>query len=301
MHTKSDNIEIMSGIRTRDAINELFSSFSRRYQEGLETKMNGSSFIFERIDLLEYHLHKISLNRGSSYINSLKWINNKGVTINPKNTKNNNCFQYAITAALNHQNIGHHPERISKLRPFINNYNWKDTEFPSRSKDWRKFEKNNKTIALNILYVPYNTKQIKQAYISKYNNKRDNQVNLLMITDGTNNWHYLAVKSISGLLRRITSNHNGDFYCLNCFHPYTTKKKLRKYERISNDHEFCHLKMPDEDKKILKYIPGEKSLKVSFIIYADLECLLRKINICRIILKNLIQKKKLCIGLQAIL
>ena len=48
-----------------------------------------------------------------------------------------------------------------------------------------------------------------------------------MITDGTNNWHYLAVKSISGLLRGITSNHNGDFYCLNCFHPYTTKKNLK--------------------------------------------------------------------------
>ena len=65
-----------------------------------------------------------------------------------------------------------------------------------------------------------------------------------MITDGTNNWHYLAVKSISGLLRRITSNHNGDFYCLNCFHPYTTEKKLSKHERICNDHDFCHLKIP---------------------------------------------------------
>ena len=84
---------------------------------------------------------------------------------------------------------------ISKLRPFINNYNWKDIEFPSHSKDWRKFECNNKTIALNILYVPYNTKQIRQAYISKHNNERDNQVNLLMITDGTSNWHYLAEKA----------------------------------------------------------------------------------------------------------
>ena len=137
-------------------------------------------------------------------INSLEWIKNKGQTINPKNTKDNNCFQYAIIAALKYQNIDHHPERISKLKPFINNYNWKDIEFPSHSKDWRKFECNNKTIALNILYVPYNTKQIKQAYISKYNNKHDNQVNLLMITDGTNNGHYLAVKSISGLLRRRT-------------------------------------------------------------------------------------------------
>ena len=37
---------------------------------------------------------------------------------------------------------------------------------------------------------------------------------------------------------------------------------------------------PDEDNKILKYIPGEKSLKVPIVIYADLECLLQKINTC---------------------
>ena len=75
-----------------DAINELINSFMKRYQEGLETKMKGSSCIFERIDLLEYHLYKISLNRGSSYIESLEWLHNKGVTINPKNNKDNNCF-----------------------------------------------------------------------------------------------------------------------------------------------------------------------------------------------------------------
>ena len=158
MHTKSDNIVIMSGIGINDAINELFHSFAKRYQEGLQTKMKVSSFTFDRIDLLEYHLHKISLNRGSSYIDSSEWIKNKGVTLNPKNTKDNNCFQYAIIAALNYQNIDRHPERISKLKPFINNFNWKDIEFPSHSKDWRKFECNNKTIALNILYVSYNTK-----------------------------------------------------------------------------------------------------------------------------------------------
>ena len=96
-----------------------------------------------------------------------------------------------------------------------------------------------------------------------------------MITDGTGKWHYLAVKSISGLLRGITLNHYGDFYCLNCFHSYTTEKKLRKHERIC-ENNFCHPKMPDEDEnnKILKYISGEKSLKVPFTIYADLECLL---------------------------
>ena len=121
---------------------------------------------------------------------------NKGVIVNPKNTKNNNCFQYAIAALLNHKNSNHNLERISKLKPFINNYNWKDIEFPSHSKDWRKFECNNKTIALNILYVPYKTKEIRRAFISEHNDKRNNQVNLSMITDGTSNWHCLAIKNI---------------------------------------------------------------------------------------------------------
>ena len=89
-------------------------------------------------------------------------------------------------------------------------------------------------------------------------------------------WHYLAVKSISGLLRGITSNHVGDFYFLNCFHSYTTEKKLKKHEKICKEHDFWDVKMPDEKNKILKYNPGEKSLKVPFLIYTDLECLLKK-------------------------
>ena len=170
---------------------------------------------------------------------------------------------YAVVAALNHNKITNHPEKTSKLKPFINNYNWEDIEFPSHSKDWKKIEENNKAIALNTLFVPYNTKQIRAARISKYNNERDNQVNFLMITNNDKDWHYLTVKSISKLLRRNTSNHDEDFYCLNCFHPYTTKNRLEKHEKICRDHDFCYVKMPDENNKILKYIPGEKSLKVS--------------------------------------
>ena len=117
-------------------------------------------------------------------------------------------------------------------------------EFPAHSKDWRKFECNNKTIALNVLFMPYNrrqvnddenefdgTKHIRPAYTSKYNNKCDTRVNRLMIADENKNWHYLAVTRISGLLRGITSRHNGDFYCLNCFHSYSTENKLKKHEK----------------------------------------------------------------------
>ena len=280
MHTKSDNVETMNGTYTSDAIHELIDSFMKRYQEELETKMKGSSYIFERIDLLEYHLHKISLNRGSSCIESPEWLHNKGVTINLKNTKDNNCFQYAITAALNYRNITNNRQRISKIKPFINNYNWTDIEFPSHSKDLRKFECNNKAIALNILYVSYKTKEIRQAYVSEHNDNRNNQVNLLMITDGTSNWHYFAIKNLSGLLRGITSNHNGDFYCLNCLHSYRTISKLKKHEKICKNNDFCHLKMPEVDNNILESKPRKASLKHPFIIYADLECLLLKTNTC---------------------
>ena len=51
-----------------------------------------------------------------------------------------------------------------------------------------------------------------------------------MITD-SKKWHYLAVKSLSALLREITSNHDGDFYRLNCFHSYNTKENLKKHEK----------------------------------------------------------------------
>ena len=101
------------------------------------------------------------------------------------------------------------------------------TGFPSHSKDWKKFESNNKSIALNILYVPHNSEKIRHAYKSKYNLNRENQVILLMITDGEK-WHYLAVKSLSASCRGITSKHDGYFYCLNCFRSYTTENELKK-------------------------------------------------------------------------
>ena len=69
-----------------------------------------------------------------------------------------NVSNMLLLLALNLDKINNHPERISKIKPFIEEYNWKDIDFPSTSKDWKKFELNNE-VALNILYVPYNTKK----------------------------------------------------------------------------------------------------------------------------------------------
>ena len=145
--------------------------------------MRGSDFEFDGIHLLYYDFNKISLNRGGSYIELAKWTKDKKSIINPNNN-DYKCFQYAVTVALNRDKINKHPQRVSKIKLFIDQYNWTDIDFTSTGKDWKKFELNNESIALNILYVPHNTGKICLAYKSKHNLTREKQVILLMITDG---------------------------------------------------------------------------------------------------------------------
>ena len=83
------------------------------------------------------------------------------------------------------------------------------------------------------------------------------------------------------MLQGLSSNHDGDFSCLNCFDSYTTKNKLKEHEEICNNHDRYHIEMPKWAEKVLKYNPGEKSLKAPFAIYLDLECLLKKEQSCQ--------------------
>ena len=76
-----------------------------------------------------YNLNKVSLSRGGSYIDSPKWLKNKKAPINPKNN-DDKCFQYTSTVALKYEQIKDHPKRISKIKHFIDQYNWKEIDFP---------------------------------------------------------------------------------------------------------------------------------------------------------------------------
>ena len=161
MYTRSDNEEFMIGDDTNEVIKSLFESFLQRFEENLQEKMRGSDFGFDGINFFNSNFNKTSIYRGGSYIDSPKWLKDKKSTINPKNN-DLKCFRYAATLALNFDNINNHPEKISKIRPFIDQYNWKDIDFPATSKDWKKFQLNNK-VALNILFVSHNTKKIQLA------------------------------------------------------------------------------------------------------------------------------------------
>ena len=268
----------MNGDGIDEIIKGLFESLLQKYEANLQNKMRGSDFEFDGVNFSYYDFNKISLNRGGYYIDSPKWLKDKKSTINPKNN-DDKCFRHAVTLALNLDNIDNHRERISKIKPFIDQYKWKEIDFPATSKGWRKLELNNE-IALNILYVPHNTRKIQVDYKSKHNLTCDKQVILLMVTDGEK-WHYLTVKNLPGLLRGITSSHKEDFYCLNCFRSYRTRNKLEAHKKICENHDYCNAEMPTKDNNIIKYNQGEKSIKLPFIIYADLACLLEKMSTCQ--------------------
>ena len=148
-----------------------------RFQRPQETSNErGSEFIPDSVELLYYHFQRIDIRRAESYIISPDWIASKKATINPKNKKDNKCFQWSIISGLNYNEIKE--KELKKILKFEN----AATDFSSYQRKWEEFEQNNASISLNILFVPYNSAEIKLPQKSNYN-KRKNQVILLMIND----------------------------------------------------------------------------------------------------------------------
>ena len=175
IYSASEPVESFMGSDTEDVIDTLFHTILQRFQQAQETSNDkGSEFIPESVELLYYYFQKINIRRAESYIMSPDWLVNKEATINPKNQKDNKCFQWSIISGLNYNKIKE--KELKKLLKFRR----VDTDFSSYQRDWEEFEQNNTSIALNILFVSYNSEEIKLAYKSNYN-KRKNQVILLRL------------------------------------------------------------------------------------------------------------------------
>ena len=154
-----------------------------------------------------------------------------------------NFLEYSIVVALHHQRFNH-PERLPNMHHFFSyDYNWEGIKFPAGIKDWKKFEQKNETVALNILFAPHDGE--KWHYIALKSEPTD---------DGFNR----PTKSLSRLFRGITSNHDGDFYCLNCLHSFRTDNALKRHERLCDNNDYCNVEMPTRFNKALKQNYGEK-------------------------------------------
>ena len=201
---------------------------------------------------------------------------------------------YALTIALNHKEIGKNPDCISKkLIQHISKYSWDYIDIPAAIPDFKLFVKNNEDMALNILYVPYNTEEIRPEYISSYQFTSKNQVTLLRIIDDKGTWHFLAMKSeptedgymkpfksVSRLMCNKSSKSHENYYCYGCFHSFRYQSTLEKHTLLLKDHNYCKTRLPKEGKNIQKHKYWTKTLRMNDIIYLDLECLLHKLSSC---------------------
>ena len=129
-------------------------------------------------------------------------------------------------------------QRIIKIKPLLNKYNWKETNLQSRKGDWKKFEKNNGTIVLSVLYAK--KEKIYTAYVSRHNSNREKQVILLKIPN-EEEWHYLTVKKLLALLWGKTSKHHHDFHFLNCHHSSVTESKGESHKKVCESENFVTL------------------------------------------------------------
>ena len=90
-----------------------------------------------------YKCHEINPSCNKSYIDSAEWIKNKKTTKNPINENDNKLFEYAVTVALNREKIRKYPERLWKIKPFIDKNDWEGINCPSKKDVGKMFEKNN--------------------------------------------------------------------------------------------------------------------------------------------------------------
>ena len=173
---------LMTKFFDTSAINDLIERMLAYIKAQTENpKFPESGFTMDKIMHLYIKFHRLALTRGSSYIELPKWLKSKKAVINRQN-KDEECFKWAVIAALHHEEIKKDHQRISRLGPDENQYNWKGHEFPASINRIDKFEKNSADIAVNVLFS--NKKNIYAARRSERNVKCKKQVNLLMVVDG---------------------------------------------------------------------------------------------------------------------
>ena len=223
--------------------------------------LRDSKFVFDGVMGMNIDFHRLNLTRGSSYLPLPEWLAKKGAIVNPKNS-DMECFKWAVIAAMKWREIGGHPERISKLRRYEDDFEWDGINFPASTRDIKRFESRNE-ITINVLAF-----EDKKVYICRKGKEYDQVANLMLITD-LNNKHYDAIKSLSRLLHSSnTKNEKAQYFCINCLQGFNEKKSRDEHYVYCRNNEAVRTEMPNKNP-IVKYSDGQYQFKVPFMMCAD--------------------------------
>ena len=264
--------------------NEIYTTMIDTILERIANLINGSSgggsgWIFYKIIKLELHTVSYRPLRGNTWVSLPEELANKKAIINMKN-KDNKCFMWSVLRALNPKT--NNPDRIDKeLMEKEDTLNMKGIEYPvslKEDRDISKFEKQNPEISITVLGFNEKDKVHTLRCSNHVYNRKHNVILLLIERDGVK--HYCLVKNSSRLLSKQVSAHKeGTHFCFRCLNPFWSHKSLEKHWEYCKNHEAVKINMPEKGT-IFKFKHHERSERVPFIIYADMEALIKEMQNC---------------------
>ena len=207
-NSRMTNVYNLSGLD--EIVNEMIAHMKERIEN---PALLNSRFVFDEVLFTNVNFHQLNLTRGSSYIPLPDWLTRRKAIINP-HIKDQECFKWAVIAAMRWREIDSHPERISNLAVFEVDFDWSGIEFPVSIKDIKKFESRNH-ISINQLAI-----EGRQIYICRKGGNCERVINLMIITENDRK-HYVTIKSLSRLLSSKNTNHKGkEHFCMNCLEGF---------------------------------------------------------------------------------
>ena len=230
--------------------------------------MQGSGWTVTEIWNHTLQINQYDPLRASGYIPLPKGIQNRKATVNIKND-DDRCFIYCLGRALDPTPEKHHWEIVSKhLRKTCDSLGLNEIVTPVMDKDLPKIEKKY-NISINL----FSHKNSNIYPLRQTKNLCEKHVNLL-ITSNEETSHYVLIKDFNKLCCNVTRKGYKKHFCMQCIQNFTSEEKLQKHipecMTINNNQT---VELPEKGS-ILKAKSLMQSIKVPFVIYADLEALL---------------------------
>ena len=283
-----DNVEFAFHSKNKDGnvkiitestdVYEIYQEMIDEIEEEIQKTQNaaGSGWTFVKVVSLVLHTVKWNSLNGSSYIDLPPFLKSKKAIINMQN-EDNKCFMWSVLRALNPKDKN--AFRIDEdLKSKQDTINMNGIKYPVKLQDINRFENLNPNISISVLgYSDENS--IYPLRVSKVTGS-EHDIVLMLIKNGENS-HYCLVKKLSALLSKQLSDHNGKVcFCLNCFSSFNNEEILNKHKEYCYNNECVKIQMPTPGKSTISFNKFNCSEKAPFVIYADLESLLKPLDVC---------------------
>ena len=174
------------------------------------------------------------------------------------------CFVWCILAHKHPVDFKHNANRVNHYRPYWNELDITDLEFPTPLKQIPAFEKKNK---LSINVFAWEEKELVPLHVSKERGVKP--INLLIISEGDKR-HYCLIRNFSRLANYRTKHDGKEYFCFNCIHACYSQERLDKHLEYCLAHKAQRVSFPDDP--IVKFKAVAKTMRMPWVIYADFEC-----------------------------